>query len=466
LLRAAPEQVRLCLRHRCRQDSGIFIWEDASAARKGAALKIARTSSPVLAPQVQAGLRSAGPLLMPGNEVATTTEGLKLNIIATMCGFLFLLLLAAAGCNTPMPPLPPTPSTHNTVRVAVLTPMTGELATFGEAVRNGITLAFDEWNQRGGANGQLIQWVLEDTRCDPLQARQVAERAINEGAQFIVGGLCSESAIPIARVANERGVLFVAATATHPLVTVDDTGTTRPLAFRASYVYPYQARAAARFALEELNARRAAILTNPADDFVRSLGDEFSATFVAGGGQVVTTAVYARGGWPEADFEAIVAEVIEAAPDVLYVPDAYPVVNRVGSIVQGHAIDVTLIGSEVWDNGALDLEALEGAYFTAHYSRETPDPMAKAWRERYLSAFAVEPDTLAALGYDAAGLLASAIDEADKLAAVSVAHSLEAIEFEGVTGGWRFDARHNPQKPVVVNQIKEGDVVFHGLVRP
>ncbi|GAB4539626.1 MAG: ABC transporter substrate-binding protein [Anaerolineae bacterium] len=370
-----------------------------------------------------------------------------------------------------MPPLPSTLPPDRTVYVAVLTPMTGELATFGETVRNGISLAFDEWNQQAGPDGPFIQWVLEDTRCDPLQARQAAIRAIEElGVQFIVGGLCSESAIPIARVANEQGALFVSATATHPLVTVDDTGDTRRLAFRASYVYPYQARAAAHFALEELDARRAAILTNVDDAFARSLAEEFGAAFVAGGGQIVATSVYTSGraavASSQADFEAVVAELISAAPQVLYVPDGYPVANKVGSIVKSPEFDVTLIGSEIWDNGALDLEALEGAYFTTHYSREIPDPLAGAWRERYLSAFAVEPDTLAALGYDAASLLISAISQADNPTAVSVAHSLEAVEFEGVTGRWRFDARHDPQKPVVVNQIRGGDVVFHNRVRP
>ena len=106
--------------------------------------------------------------------------------------------------------------------------MTGELATFGEIVRNGITLAFDEWNDRGGVNGRPIQWVFEDTLCDPLEAGRAAERAVDQDeARFIVGGLCSEAAIPIARVADERDVLFVAATATHPLVTVDEAGATR-----------------------------------------------------------------------------------------------------------------------------------------------------------------------------------------------------------------------------------------------
>ena len=381
------------------------------------------------------------------------------------------LALAVAGCNTPTPPLPTKPPSEDSVRVAILTPMTGELATFGETVRNGITLAFDEWNEGGGVNGQFIEWVLEDTRCDPLEARQAAERAVNDlGARFIVGGLCSESAIPIARAVDEQGVLFIGATATHPLVTVDSEGVTRPLVFRASYAYPYQGRAAARFAFDELNARRAAVLTNPSDDFVRSLTDEFMAEFVAGGGQIVTAPIYPPGrpasDSVDAHLETIIGDIAEAAPEVLYVPDAYPVANRVANLVRDQGLDVTLIGSEVWDNGDLDIEALDGAFFTTHYSIETPNAVAEAWKERYLTAFAIEPDTLAALGYDAGNMLASALEGAQNLTPDEVAQGLETVEFEGVTGGWRFDAQHDPLKPVVVVKIEDGDVVFYTTVQP
>jgi branched-chain amino acid transport system substrate-binding protein len=302
-------------------------------------------------------------------------------------------------------------------------------------------------------------------------ARQAAERAIIEqGVRFIVGGVCSEAAIPIARVAGERGALFIATTATHPLVTVDEAGASRPLVFRASYAYPYQGGAAARFALDELNARRGAVLINPADDFVRSLTDEFTTAFVAGGGQVVATLTYPRGGatgaLQDADFGGIMAEIAQAEPDVLYVPDAYPIANRVGSHIRAQGLNVDLIGSDLWDSGALSLEALDGAYFTLHYSRETPNPVAEAWAGRYLSAFALEPDTLAALGYDAASLLALATEGADSLSPDAAAGRLETMEFEGVTGRWRFDAQHNPVKPVVVVRVEGGDVIFHGVIHP
>ena len=377
--------------------------------------------------------------------------------VFTAC-LLVLLSLVAAECGVAMPPLPSgAPSTQPVVSVAVLTPMTGELATFGEMVRNGIGLAFDEWNERGGIDGRSIQWTLEDTRCDPAEARQAAERAIAEGARFIVGGVCSEAAIPIARVADEQGVLFIAAAATHPLVTVDETGATRPMAFRAAYAYPYQGRAAATFALEDLHARRAAVLVDSGDRLQQTTVDQFRAAYVAGGGQVVATLAYTS---TETDLDTWVSQIVDTGATVLYAPVAYPVANRIGAQIQSQGLDVILIGSELWESADIDPAALDGAYFTTHYSPAIPDLAAIAWTERHQSAFAIEPDTLAVLGYDAGNLLAAAIQRSQSLSPPDVSQALETMRYQGAVGRWRFDEQHNPLKEAVVLQIEDGRTRF------
>jgi branched-chain amino acid transport system substrate-binding protein len=386
-----------------------------------------------------------------------------MRLLAMICLWVLSLILTA-GCSTPLPPLPDAGSADQTVvQVGVLTPMTGELATFGKMVRNGAGLAFDEWNERGGVAGQPIRAVLVDAPCDAEKARAAAERAIAGGVRFLVGGLCSEAAIPIARLADERGALFIAANATHPLVTVDGSGGTRHLAFRAAFAYPYQGRAAARFLLRDLRLNRAAVATNPADPFLRVVADEFRAAFVAGGGVVLTTTTYVA---QDADFGPFVAAAVGLGVQALYVPDGYSVANRVGSALKAHGLRLTLVGSELWDRRELDLKALDGAYFTAHYSPDTPDQTAQAWAGRYQSAFAVKPDTLAALGYDAANLLATAMQQAEDLSPDQVAVALERLEYGGVTGHWRFDEHHNPRKEAVVLQVKDNGIQFRALVLP
>ena len=369
-------------------------------------------------------------------------------------------LLAAAGCAAPTPSLPERADPDQpTLKVAVLTPMTGELATFGEVVRNAAGLAFDDWNERGGVHGWRLQAVLEDTPCDADKARQVAGRVIAGGVRFIVGGVCSEAAIPIARLADDNGVLFIATHATHPLVTAGATGAVRRMAFRVAFAYPYQARAVARFLTESIKIRRVAVLSNPADPYVRSLAGEFGAAFTATGGEVVTVTYSSVG----ADFGPLVAEAARSGAPALYVPGGPEVANRVGSALRTQKLDLIIIGSDLWTRRELDLAALEGAYFVAHYSRGGTDPLALAWADRYQSAFAVEPDTLAALGYDAVHVLATAIQEAGGVSPPDVARALERMSYTGVSGRWRFDSLHNPLKEAVMLQVKDGDVQWAGL---
>jgi len=362
------------------------------------------------------------------------------------------LALAAAGCSSGLPPLPAAvPAQRPALRVALLTPMSGELATFGKSVRNGASLAVDEWNGRGGVIRQPVQLVLEDSACDAEIARQAAEQAIAGGVSFMVGGVCDEEAFPIARVAAERGALFVAVAATHPLLTRDAAGATRPLVFRAAYAYPYQGRAAARFVLDNLGIRQAAVLVNPADPWVRAIAEEFSAAFAAGGGKLAPVLPY---GSQDADFGALLANAARGGAGALLVPDTYPVANQVGRQLRSQGLSLALVGSQAWDSADLDRAALEGAYYTAHYDIGLPAPSAVAWAARYQSAFAQQPNTLAALGYDAANLLLTAIQQAGSPSPIPVARAMESMEVQSVAGPWRFDDRHNPLKDAVILQVQ------------
>jgi branched-chain amino acid transport system substrate-binding protein len=377
------------------------------------------------------------------------------NVVRAAAVSWLVVWLLASGCRADLPPLPPTgDASQPTLRVAVLVPMTGELATFGEIVRRAAGQAFDEWNDRGGVNGRRIQMELEDTPCEAEEARRAARRVIGDGVRLMVGTVCSEAAIPVARVADEQGALFVAANATHPLVTVDDTGAVRRLAFRVAFPYPYQARAAAKFVLDSLKIRRAAVLNNPANAFERSLADEFGVAFAAGGGQVVARASTS----PDADLSFLVADAVSSGAQALYVPGGPDIANRVGAAVQARSLDPIIVGSDLWTKHALDLAVLEGAYFVDQYSHEAPGNDALDWAERYQAAFASEPDTLAALGYDAANLLATALQQAHGDSPLDVAGILERMQYKGASGQWEFDDLHNPLKDAVILQVRDGDI--------
>lgn len=390
--------------------------------------------------------------------------GLGLLLAVSLLALIPRCNLSGAAGETHLPPLP-LPPTGPGLRVALLSPSSGELATFGRVLRNGSILAFDEWNSRGGVLGRHIEWTIYDADCAFDVAQRATQQAIADGFQFIIGPLCSEAAIAAAEVAEANGVLLLAPTATQPLVTVDGQGQTRATVFRASYAYPFQAQAVARFAVETLGKRRAALLLDPGDDYSAALGNAFAAEFTAQGGEIVHQSTYTP---TDTDFSPSLQVAASAGADMIYLPAPVAVANRVAG--QRRQLpqpeQLALLGSDSWDAPELDLAAAEGSYFTRHFFLDNNRPATQKWADAYKASYAVAPDTLAALGYDAAVILMAAIQQTGTLEVKRVAETLEQGRFDAVTGPITFDRQHNPVKPVPVVQVKEGQVILVRYIGP
>ncbi len=382
----------------------------------------------------------------------------------SLVGFLAQCNLPGVADQNSQPPLP-LPPTGPVLRLALLSPTTGELATFGQALRSGSILAFDRWNNQGGVLGRRIEWIIYEADCDFEAVRQAVQQVLDDGLDFIIGPLCSEAAIAAAEVVEAKGALLIAPTATHPLVTVDGQGRTRPTVFRLSPVFQAQGEAAARFAVESLKAHRAALLIDPNDDYSTTLSQAFAAELAAQGGQVVYRHRFTSA---DADITSALQAASAAEADLLYLPAPVSVVNRIAGqmsqLRQSGSLRLTLLGSDSWHSPGLDLTATDGSYFTPHFFLDDRRPQTQQWAETYKAANAVAPDTLAVLGYEAAATLLEAIRQAGTLEAGPVAETLAQGRFEGVTGPLTFDPQHNPLRPMPVAQIKAGQFVFAGYV--
>jgi branched-chain amino acid transport system substrate-binding protein len=244
---------------------------------------------------------------------------------------------------------------------------------------------------------------------------------------------------------------------------VTGRGRTRPTVFRASYADAFQARAAARFAAETLGKHRAALFFDPGDDYSAALSQAFSTEFAAQGGQIVYQFAYPPA---DTDFTSALPAAVEAGAEIIYLPAPADVANRVAGQRRqlSQSEQLTLLGSDSWDAPELDLAAAESSYFTRHFFLDEHRPATQAWADAYKAAYAVAPDTLAALGYDAASILMEAIEEAGTAEVKPVAEILAQGQFEAITGPIRFDGQHNPVKPVPIVQVKEGKIILAGYV--
>jgi branched-chain amino acid transport system substrate-binding protein len=362
------------------------------------------------------------------------------------------------------------PAAPKVVKVAILAPLSGPVPTFGVSTRDGALLAIEEWNAKGGVLKKKVEAIVEDSQCTPDPAVNAANKVIDQDkVKFIIGEVCSKASIPVSEIANAKKVIQVSPTSTNPAVTVDASGATKPYIFRACFIDPFQGTVGAKFAIENLKAKKAFIMLDQANDYVKGLAEFFEQSFVNQGGTVVGKESYTA---TDTDFSAILAKIRTARPDIVYLPDYYNIVNLATKQAKEKGIQVPFMGGDGWDSSDLDLKAAAGGYFTNHYSPFDPRPEVQNFVKAYGAKFkddsgnAKVPDALATLAYDATNLLLQAIKETGSEDTAKVKDALAKIRFNGVSGLITFDAQNNPVKSATILAVKADGVKFEAVVNP
>jgi len=377
-----------------------------------------------------------------------------------MAVILVLVVAALTACG----------SKEDTIKVAILAPLSGPVPTFGVMTRDGALLAIEEWNAKGGVLGKKIVPVVEDSQCTPDPAVNAANKVIDQDkVHYIVGEVCSKASIPVSEIANSKKVVQISPTSTNPDVTVGRDAKAKDYIFRACFIDPFQGTVGAKFALGTIKAKTAFIMLDQSNDYVKGLAEFFEKAFTAGGGKIVGKETYTS---KDTDFSAILSKVAAAKPDLVYLPDYYNVVNLATKQAKEKGIKAPFMGGDGWDSSDLDLKAADGGYFTNHYSPEDTRPavrnLVKAFGAKYKDDKGQPkvPDALAALAYDATNLLLQGIKNAGADDTTKVKNALEKITFNAVSGKITFDSSHNPVKSATILAVKDGKVKFNSVVNP
>lgn len=349
------------------------------------------------------------------------------------------------------------------IKVAVLAPLSGPVPTFGVSTRDGILLAIEEWNAKGGVLGRQIEAIVADSQCTADPAVNAANKVIDQDqVHYIIGEVCSSASIPVSEIAEAKGVVQISPTSTNPSVTLNPDGSTKQYIFRACFIDPFQGLVMAKFALAQ-GKKTAFIMFDKGNDYVLGLAEAFEESFTAGGGTIVGKEAYTG---QDTDFSAILTKVADAKADVLFLPDYYNIVNLVATQAKERGVTSTIMGGDGWDSSDLDLAAADGGYFSNHYSAEDTRQIVQDFVSRYEAKYGSKPDALATLGYDAANLLLAAIEKAGADDPALVKDALAALSYDAVSGTITFDAQHNPIKAAAIMQVKDGKVTFADSIAP
>lgn len=374
-----------------------------------------------------------------------------------MLSLLMLVVMLITACQ-------PTPAAAGTIKVAMLFPMTGDVATFGKSSKEGAQLAVDEWNAKGGVLGRQIEVVVGDSRCDAQEARNQAVKVIEQDkVQFIIGEVCSSASIPISEVANEKKVVQISPTSTNPKVTVDDAGNHKPYTFRACFLDPFQGDVLASFAFKDLGLKTAGIMFDQGNDYVRGLAEYIRDAYTKLGGEVKVYEAYTK---DDTDFSATLSKVADAKVDVLFLPDYYNKVSLIGKQAKEKGITAVMMGGDGWDSAQLETTAVDGGYFSNHYSPSDPRPIVQNFIQKYKDKYNAAPDALAVLAYDAANILFTAITDAKTSDPEKVKDAMLAVKYEGISGQITMDKNGDPIKAAAITKVTGGGYEFVKFVAP
>jgi branched-chain amino acid transport system substrate-binding protein len=362
------------------------------------------------------------------------------------------------------------PTFTGELKVAILSPLSGPVPTFGVSNRDGALQAIDEWNAKGGVLGMKIVPIVEDSQCDATAAVNAANKVIDQDkVHYIIGEVCSGASIPVSEIANAKHVVQISGTSTNPNVVRDAAGNVKPYTFVACFNDDTQGKVMAKFAFETLKAKTAFIMLDQANDYVKGLAEYFEKYFTAAGGTIVGKETYTKS---DTDFGTILAKVAEAKPDVVVLPDYYNIVNLVTKQAKEKGITAPFIGGDGWDSPDLDAVAAAGGFFTNHYSpteaREAVQVFVKNYGAKYKDdkGNPKTPDALAALGYDATNIMLASIAKVGADDPEKVKDTIASGTFDAVSGKITFDAFHTPIKPVTVIAVKDGKAQFYSQVLP
>ncbi len=370
----------------------------------------------------------------------------------------FAALLCFSGCS------PKDSSAPATIKIGNMASTTGKDATYGQSSTRAARLAIDEINAAGGVLGKQIELIFEDTQSKPGETATVAKKLITrDHVVALIGEIISSRSLEAAGVAQALKIPMLTPTATNPAVTA-----TGDYIFRACFIDPFQGSVLAKFARQDLGSKRAAVLTSISSSYSTGLGQVFREQFVAAGGEIVADQKFAEG---DKDFKAQLTAIRSAKPDVIFIPAYYTEVALIAKQVRELGITVPMLGGDGWEAPELIQiagTAVEGCYYSTHFSASSTDPKIMGFVARYQARYDGQtPDCMAALGYDGVYMMVDAIRSAGVADPLKIKEALATTKgFEGVTGRIDMDANRNASKPATILKIEDGKFLYLKTVAP
>lgn len=356
---------------------------------------------------------------------------------------------------------------QDTVKIGVITSVTGRFAEFGEQHRAGIQAALEDVNAAGGVNGVPVEIVIEDDTSDVNAALAAAEKLTGEGIPLVLGAYSSSITNPLAQYFTRQQRPFLVFTSSDDAITRPGS----PWIFRINQ--PSYAYADVLFGVfDAINAEQGAgtietiVTIHGNGAFETAVADAVDEIAAERGYRVLARQDYDQSG---ADFRPILNRFSTMSPDVVFM-----VSYAADSVALMRQIQEVGLEAKVFAGGAAGFALpgfIEGAgpateyvYTATMWTKDVPYPGATELNDRLTAILGRTPSYHAAQAY--AGVIA-AVDALERAASDSPADvqaALQSLDMpDTVYGPLHFDDyagyRNQAPLPAVAQQVQDGKFV-------
>lgn len=339
------------------------------------------------------------------------------------------------------------------IKIGMVGPLTGDYATYGQSVRNGVEVAVEEINGSGGVDGFKLELVAEDSKGDSAEAANAVQKLIDQDkVTAIIGAVLSGETATVAPIAQDAGVVMITPSSTAPgLADVGD------YIFRNVITDDVQAKQMAEYVVMELGLHDLAV-PYANNDYGVALKDNFTREAKKLGATVSAVELYLDG---DQDFRAQLTKIgneIEA----LYVGGYYTEAAKIAQQAERQGMKAQILGADgLYSNLLLELggDAVEGAIFTAGFYSGDPGDEVQSFVSNYAQRYGDEPDMFAANAYDSMKIVAQALDESGNNRE-SLREKMAGIkDYPGITVKTSFSDNGEACKEVFILKVENGE--FH-----
>lgn len=350
------------------------------------------------------------------------------------------------------------------VKIGLNLPLSGARGATGISTRAGAELIRDQINDAGGlqvgGSQYMVEYVYADNESNTQGAITGTLKLITQDKVLgIVGPNASSRAIPAGNICESFKTPMVSPTSTNPRTT-----DSRPYVFRACFLDNFQGEVMANFAVSEFKATKAAVLYNISSAYPKGLAEFFKSAFEAKQG-AESVVVFEDFLSSEKDLTVHLDKIVASDADVLFMPQYANEIPSFVSQARARGWTKPILGGDAWESSDLVEKCgdmCKGLFFSSHFGAIGAKGKTKTFVEQYQAKHNELPDGYAALGYDAAYLLLTAIGSMDKLSPnlldnrADLKNKVAAIRgFQGASGNLDMNIGGDPVKSAVVILINK-----------